>query len=185
MTLVLIVGAAPAVIFAQSLVPVALDFSADGNLLFVANRDSGSVSVLSSQSREPICEFEVRGQPIDLMVVGEQILVLDRKYSKLRVLGERGEQLAEHELLAPPARMTANADGDQVFVASTFGRFLQSFTRIGERWGKCSSCKLPIPPLEMKSGVALRRDDQDITVDAREVVVSCGAFHSPAMLMRS
>ncbi len=35
------------------------------------------------------------------------------------------------------------------------------------------------------TGVALRRANQDITVKAREVVVSCGAFHSPAMLMRS
>ena len=147
---VLLVALAPAAGLAQSVIPVALDFSADGELLFVANRDGASVSVLCRKTREPVREFEVRGQPIDLLVSGEQVLVLDRQHSKLRVYDGTGKQQAEHELLAPPARMTSNADGDQVFVASTFGRVLLSFMRVGDEWARCSSCKLPFPPLEMK-----------------------------------
>ena len=149
-TFVFIVGLAPTAIFSQSVIPVSLDFSSDGTLLFVANRDCGSVSVLSSKTKERIGEFDVPGQPIDLLISGKQILVLDRQHSKLRVYSETGEQLAEHDLSFPLARFTSSADGEQVFVASTFGRALQSFARIGEKWVPCSSCKLPFPPLEMK-----------------------------------
>ncbi len=150
MAFVFIVGLVPTAIFARAVVPVSLDFSADGEFLFVANRDGGSVSVLSSKTKELIGEFEVPGQPIDLLISGKQILVLDRQHSKLRVYSETGEQLAEHDLSIPPARFTSSADGEQVFVASTVGRALQSFARISEKWFPCSSYKLPFPPLEMK-----------------------------------
>ena len=75
-------------------------------------------------------------------------------------------------------------DGHRV---STALAYLDTATRARanlEIWPDCRVDRVTFDGQRV-TGVALRRDNQDITVEAREVVISCGAFHSPAMLMRS
>jgi 5-(hydroxymethyl)furfural/furfural oxidase len=81
-------------------------------------------------------------------------------------------------------RPTGGPDGQRV---STAVAYLDEATRARtnlEIWPDCQVERINVDG-RRATGVGLRRGGQRLTVEARQTVICCGAFHSPAMLMRS
>lgn len=106
--------------------PTALAVSSDGNWLYTANRDSGSISVVEIANRSVVKEIEVGGRLVDLAVVDDTHLVaLDSKQHQLVLLrGAKDEwkvalrlKVAEH-----PIRLMVDQDRRCCFVAGLWSR---------------------------------------------------------------
>lgn len=81
-------------------------------------------------------------------------------------------------------RPTGGRDGQRV---STAVAYLDAPTRARKNldiWPHCQVEKINFDR-QLATGVTLRRGGERVKVEARETILSCGAFHSPAMLMRS
>ena len=81
-------------------------------------------------------------------------------------------------------RPTGGPDGQRV---STAVAYLDAATRARENLEIRSGCQVERIDFDGRRaiGVTLRRGGEVEAVEARLTVISCGAFHSPAMLMRS
>jgi len=114
------------------------------------------------------------------------------KAARRAMLEEGFDELEDHngefaDGLFPMAinnRPTDGPDGQRV---STAVAYLDANTRARtnlEIWPGCQVERITFDG-RRATGVRLRRGGETTTIEARLTVISCGAFHSPAMLMRS
>lgn len=107
--------------------PVAMAPSQDGNLLFVANRDSGSISTVDLQSQRVIVEKSVGQRLTDLIRLSDsdRLLATDEAAHKLLVIdAARGDlQVVQKLAVSPyPVSLCLLDGGRQVSVASHWSR---------------------------------------------------------------
>jgi YVTN family beta-propeller protein len=107
--------------------PVALALSGDGKSLYVANRDSGSISVIDTGELRKISETQAGRKFADLTVAPAdgRLLAVDEEAHELLELTCRGPVLEViHRLpVSPyPVSVRVSADGSQCTVASLWSR---------------------------------------------------------------
>src|SRR5437879_7042846 len=75
--------------------PVALAPSADGNWLYVANRDSGTLSVIDLKSRQVASEHKIGQRLTDIAAIpgSSQLLVADEGGHELMVIAVDGAKV--------------------------------------------------------------------------------------------
>jgi YVTN family beta-propeller protein len=137
--------------------PVALAFGRDGDSLFVANRRSGSVSVVDVRASRVAAEFDVGEGLADLVAVGggDRLLAVDQAGCALLLLDAGGRSVGVASRLAvagDPVRVRVLGDGSECVVASRWSRRL-TFVRLGSDGGPVLTAgrtvDLPFCPLEM------------------------------------
>ena len=107
--------------------PVALVRSSDGNWLFVANRESGTVSVIDVGRRSVVLETKVADTLADLVAVpdGSQLLAVDEQAGKVLLLATDGPEIAilgSVDIASTPVRVAVDPTGEAVFVTSLWSR---------------------------------------------------------------
>jgi cytochrome c peroxidase len=145
--------------------PVAIAFDRDRRRLIVANRKSGSLSVLDAQTRRWLGEFHVGKTLADLTPLpgdGEWAVVDqdDNALIHLRERAERFEVVARHELRSDPVRLVLSPDQTTLVVASRWGRCLSFFSwdRVTRTLSQSRTLELPFSPQDMlpvREGTAL------------------------------
>ncbi|MBC7854026.1 MAG: c-type cytochrome [Pirellulaceae bacterium] len=112
--------------------PVALQFSGDGKTLYVANQQSGTVSVVDAAGKKVVAEVAVGKKLSSLVILPQRNLLLatDEAAHELILLKiEAADQLNIIQRLpvSPyPASIIAAADGKRCFVASLWSRRLSA-----------------------------------------------------------
>lgn len=142
--------------------PVALRFNRGGTQLFIANQNSGSVSILDVGQQRVIAEYPVARGLVDLVPLpeGGTWLAIDPAENALLVLEENKDALpvvARNPVAHDPVKLVVTADGLRCIVASRLGRALTLFSKVqlpaGERgqdtWSSLRSIELPFSPREM------------------------------------
>jgi len=109
--------------------PVALAIAKDGKSLFVANRRSGSLSVVDTTMRKVVAEYDVGRGLADLAILagGQSLLAVDRPGNELLLLdrGDRPIQVVDRVTVSPdPIRQVVSADGSSCVLASLWSRRL-------------------------------------------------------------
>lgn len=117
--------------------PVALAFGHDGNRLLVANRRSGSLSVVDPSALQVVAEFDVGRGLTDLAPLPDRRhwLVVDQPANTLLLVEDRGDSIVEVDRLEigpDPVRLSVAADGLACVVASRWSRRL-SVVELGPR----------------------------------------------------
>ena len=112
--------------------PVSLQFSGDGNFLYVANRRSGTCSVVAMTDYSVVNEVKLGQQLEDLQRMGESglLLAVDHAGHELilfRAEGEKLEVLQREPVARYPVSIAVRADGRQVVIASLWSRQLTFF----------------------------------------------------------
>jgi YVTN family beta-propeller protein len=130
--------------------PVALAQSADGERLFVANRDSGSISVIDLTTREVAAEHTIGKRLADLAPLpgSSQLLAVDESAHELLLLqpGDGGVQVVQRLAVSPyPVTICVAADGKQATIASLWSRRL-TFVELGETLQVVKVLDLPFAP---------------------------------------
>lgn len=130
--------------------PVALAESADGRWLYVANRDSGTVSVIDVRQRRVAAEHPVGKRLSDLVAVAgsDRLLAADEAAHELIVLDSRGAKLSVADRLpvSPyPVSIHVAPDGGEATVASLWSRRL-SFVRLEGEPAVETVLDLPLAP---------------------------------------
>jgi YVTN family beta-propeller protein len=123
-----------------------------GDSIFVANRRSGSISVIDTGTLEVRGETHVAESLSDLVVLpGRGLAALDDRSHQLLRLEAHGSELrvtARISISSFPARMTASGDGRFVYVTSTWSRRLDIVEpHAGEP--RVVSVDLPFAPREL------------------------------------
>ena len=132
--------------------PVALAWTKDG-LLAVANRDTGSVSLLDVKDRKVVSEFTVGKKLSSLCSLhdGRFLVATDEEKSELLLLEAKGAMLKIRDRLAvpvSPVNVVAPKSGSFVVVASLWARRV-SLIRVNLAVGELSRIQiadLPFPP---------------------------------------
>jgi YVTN family beta-propeller protein len=109
--------------------PVALALAGKNPWLFVANRRSGSISVIDARNRKAAAEFPIGKKLSDLAATpdGKHLLALDEEANQLVILARRGKELSvvrRLEVGPTPVSVRVAADGARCFVASLWSRQL-------------------------------------------------------------
>ena len=109
--------------------PVALVLADGGKLLFVANRRSGSVSVIDPERSLVVGEASVGSRLADLVATPNErwLLAADEASHELIVLGRKGQELrvaGRQKVPAYPVSVRVAPDGRRGFVASLWARQL-------------------------------------------------------------
>lgn len=109
--------------------PIAMTLVDDGRWLLVANRKSGSVSVIDAREQRVVDEFAVGRQLSDLVVApgGQRLLAIDEAAGELIVLSRQDAQFSVTSRLrvSPyPVAATVSADGNTCYVTSLWSRRL-------------------------------------------------------------
>jgi YVTN family beta-propeller protein len=107
--------------------PVALVLADNGSWLFVANRRSGSISVIDTSTQQTTAEVAVGRSLADLVMSpnGRQLLAVDEEARELILLSRQGSTLSVvHRLpVAPvPVSVRVVGDGSRCFVSSLWAR---------------------------------------------------------------
>jgi YVTN family beta-propeller protein len=107
--------------------PVALALTDDGKQLFVANRKSGSVSIIDPSPRRVISEVPIGRRLSDLAVAsrGDYLLTTDEGANELILLRRAGQlfrPVSRVKIGAVPVSVQLAADGSQAYVASLWSR---------------------------------------------------------------
>ncbi|MBP89841.1 MAG: hypothetical protein CMJ64_24570 [Planctomycetaceae bacterium] len=115
--------------FAESLRrPVALALSSDEKLLYVANRRSGTFSVVDTEVRSTIAELSLGKHFSDLKAVGrDRLLALDEETHELLLLQAAGREIVvkSRTAVSPyPVTLAVTTDGKHCVVASLWSRRL-------------------------------------------------------------
>ena len=132
--------------------PVALAWTKDG-MLAVANRDTGSVSLLNVKDRKVVSEFIVGKRLSSLCSLhgGRFFVVTDEDKSELLLLEVKGPTIKIRDRLAvplSPVNVVASPSGAFVVVASLWARRV-SLIRVNIPAGELSLAQvadLPFPP---------------------------------------
>ena len=138
--------------------PVAIDISEDGEWLYTANRDSGTVSIVAAKNRTVIDEISVGKRLSDVLVVPEKdlLLCLDQAKHELVVL----RQVADHWAVATrapvaafPSRVLWDAATSRCLISSLRSRTLTAFRLLVTENDVViqpdRTIRLPFEPLEM------------------------------------
>lgn len=109
--------------------PTALALDAQERWLAVANRRSGTISIIDCQRREVVEEIPVGEQLADVAWLpgGERLLALDEGRHELIMLARRGanwEAAGRLPVLPYPVSVSIAADGSRAYVASLWSRSL-------------------------------------------------------------
>jgi YVTN family beta-propeller protein len=108
--------------------PAALAESPDGKWLYVANRRSGSVSVVDLAKRRAVAEMNVGGTLADLAAVaGGRLLAVDESRHELILLCVDGAEIkaAARLTVSPfPVKAIVSRDGRRAYVSSLWSRRL-------------------------------------------------------------
>jgi YVTN family beta-propeller protein len=109
--------------------PVALAIVDGGKLLFVANRRSGSVSVIDTEKARAVAEASVGRGLADLAATpdGRWLLAVDEEAHELILLGREGRKLrvaGRRKMPTRPVTVRITPEGDRCFVASSWARQL-------------------------------------------------------------
>ena len=109
--------------------PIAMVLVDEGRLLLVANRRSGSVSIVDTASNRVVSETPVGRELADMAVTpdGKRLLVVDEAAGELVILTRSGDQLSVTQRLSVspyPVSLAVTADGSRCFVTSLWSRRL-------------------------------------------------------------
>ena len=111
--------------------PVALAWSSRDGLLFTANRDSSSLTVIDGESHQVLKEVRIGGQPSDVQSLDDgRLLVLDRQQHQIKVVtrtGEAWQVTSEHSVAPHPVCIVLDRDRQQCYVASLWSRTVSVF----------------------------------------------------------
>jgi YVTN family beta-propeller protein len=106
--------------------PVALSFATDRRRLFVANRRSGSVSVVDVEQKTVVDEFQVGRKLVDLVgLPRSRLLAVDESEAQLvllNVAGTRPQIVDRMTFAATPVSVEVSIDGGRAAVASLWPR---------------------------------------------------------------
>lgn len=107
--------------------PVALALAPDGRWLYVANRQSGTVSVLDLDARRVAAEVAVGRQVSDFAMTpdGRRLLATDEAANELIVLSPDGpavDVVRRVAVAASPVTVRVSPDGSRAFVAALWSR---------------------------------------------------------------
>ncbi len=127
--------------------PVALALAEAGKKLLVANRDSGSISLIDTQTRKLVAELQVGKKLSSLAVAGSLVVATDEAADELIVLELRDGALRESRRLktAPgpvSVSIRVSDDGQRATVACLWPRQIQVFDLSREQ---PSSVKIDLP----------------------------------------
>jgi len=109
--------------------PVALACADGGKTVLVANRRSGTLSVIDAPSRRVVAEHEVGRSLADLAVLpdGRHLLAVDQAASELLLIDyrDRSIQVVDRIKVSPdPVRLVVSSDGSSCIMASLWSRRL-------------------------------------------------------------
>ena len=99
----------------------------DESTAVVANRRSGTLSMVDLKKFSVTAEFDMQGQPTDLVVQGRRVLVTDAKHHRLLAIDTDGQSARlRWELAMPthPISVCLSPDGSWCSVSSLWGRKL-------------------------------------------------------------
>jgi YVTN family beta-propeller protein len=145
------VVSSPAAEFAAQLRrPIALVQSTDGERLLVANRDSGSVSIIDLARRQVVAEHPVGKRLADLAAVpgSNRLLAVDEAAHELLFVepGNDAIQVQQRLAISPyPVNICVAPDGRQATIASLWSRRL-TFVELGEALEISGILDLPFAP---------------------------------------
>jgi YVTN family beta-propeller protein len=155
--------------------PSALAFADGGKTVLVANRRSGSLSVIDAPSRRVVAEHDVGRSLADLAALpdGRHLLAVDPVSNELLLIAyrDRSIQVAGRIKVRPdPVRLAVATDGSTCVVASLWSRRL-TFVGLGQRAANdeppalsiAGSLDLPFCPRELAAFV---RDSKLVVADA-------------------
>ena len=126
--------------------PVALALSDDGGRLFIANRESGTVSVVDVDGLKVAGETEVGRKLSDMVSVLGRLLVVDEEDHSLLILDQAGLRRMQ-KLKVAPYPVNVEAGGGRCFVASLWSRRVTVVGLEGEP-RVIRSINLPFAPRE-------------------------------------
>lgn len=140
--------------------PIALRFNHDGDRLFVANRASGTLSVIDARQQRVIAEHPVGTGLADLVPLpgGSFWLALDQVANSLLLLEERNglvKVVTRESVKFDPVKLVLTQDGATCVVASRLARSLSFYSRAGTTpeprptLSLTGSVELPFSPQEM------------------------------------
>ncbi len=117
--------------------PVAFAFADGGKSLFVANRRSGSLSVIDTTTRMVVAEYDVGRGLADLAILagGQNLLAVDQGANELLLLDGRDRPIRVDDRVnvsPDPIRVVVSADVSSCVVASLWSRRL-TFVSIERR----------------------------------------------------
>ena len=136
--------------------PIAMALSTDESQLFVAHRNTGSISVINLADRTVSNEITVGQQLSDLQPVTDSLLLAtDEAQHQLLVISVDGDNLrVQHRVATPPypVRIAASADGSTCYVTCLWPRQLVKITLTSPQ-GKAPRreqvTNLPIAPRDL------------------------------------
>ncbi|AGA31468.1 YVTN family beta-propeller repeat protein [Singulisphaera acidiphila DSM 18658] len=134
--------------------PAGLCLSPDGSRLFVANRRSGSLSIIETQTSRVVAESQVgRGLADVVTLPGGNLLAVDRDGNALLLLDVSGTTVrvvARQGVAADPVGLAVTPDGGACVVASLESRRLTFFELPGQaRFFGERTLDLPFSPRDM------------------------------------
>jgi len=111
---------------------VPLDITSHQQLIVTANSRTGTLSIIDSQSLQPVGEFHVGGAPSAVDSNGQYLLLTDHSRHSLQIFkthrDANGLCALEHVASAPvpryPVDLTVSADGHSIAVTSLWSRML-------------------------------------------------------------
>ena len=134
--------------------PAGLCLSPDGSRLFVANRRSGSLSIIETQSSRVVAESQVGRGLADVAALPDGgLLAVDRDDNALLLLEVSGDTVrvvARRVVAADPVNIVVTPDGGSCVVASLESRRLTFFDLPGQaRLSGERTLDLPFSPRDM------------------------------------
>lgn len=154
--------------------PVALAFVDDGKRLLVANRRSGTISIVDTQANAVVAERAIGGTPSDLVAISGNdrfLLATDDERHRLILLERKGIEVdvaAQVDVAPYPVSVRLTGDGRHAVVASLWSRQL---TVIGLD-GAADRPSLPVLKIERTIALPFAPRCQLWLPEARRLVVT-------------
>ncbi|MEX2174467.1 MAG: cytochrome c peroxidase [Pirellulaceae bacterium] len=147
--------------------PVGLAQSADGKLLYVANRDSGSVSVVDLVGNKVVAEHAVGKRLSDIVCLSgsTRLLATDEGAHELLLLEASGTHVTVLSRLSVspyPVSICLSSDGANATIASLWSRRL-TFIRLGDQPTITHVLDLPLAP---RTQLLLPNRDRQLVADS-------------------
>ncbi len=160
----------PSAVFAEEATlrrPVAMVLSQNGEQLFTANRDSGTVSIIETASVSVRNEIPVGGRLTDIVCVSDnQLLVLDEHNHQLIHLtrDKTGWHVPSRQHVAQyPVRIVVAGDSRHGYISSLWSRTISKFEWVAENSFQSritDTIQVPFEPREL----ILANDDETLIV---------------------
>lgn len=153
--------------------PVALAVAEDGKSLFVANRRSGSLSVIDTLTRKVVAEYDIGRGLTDVAIIpgGRSLLTVDHRTNELLLLDaqDRSIRVVDRIKVSPdPVRLRVSPDGSSCVLASLWSRRL-TFISLKER---DSTANAPVLSTAARLELPFCPREMDLIADASKLVVA-------------